>query len=86
MMSNYIHVTKINNGRHPFLPQITKIEHNIIDLCYVDMIFVSIPMFCYIMNETEPFPMMPAFENQLVCKIAAILNVNMPEPRFCVYS
>ena len=49
MMSDYIHVTKIQNGRH-FSPQITKIEHNMIDLCYVEIIFVFIPMFCYILN------------------------------------
>ena len=37
LMSDYDHVTNIQNGRH-FYQTIAKIEHNVIDLCYINLI------------------------------------------------
>ena len=65
IMSDYAHDL---NSKWPPLKNnsIAKIEHNLIDLCYIDIIVLSIPMFYHIRNSTEQFPMMPDCESLII--------------------
>ena len=56
----------------PFIIMSDKIEHNLIDLCYIKILFLC-PFLCYVI---PGFPIMPAHENRLIFKMAVILTTN----------
>ena len=72
MMFDYIHVTNIQNGHH-FHQQLAKMTHNLIDICYIDMFYLFILLGFVNQENTEQFPMMHTYKNQLIVKMAVIL-------------